>query len=70
MLQQTQVDRVVPRLQLWLERWPTPSALAADSPAEAIRLWDRLGYPRRALWLHQAAVQIVERFDGEVPQDV
>lgn len=70
MLQQTQVDRVVPRLQLWLERWPTPAALAADSPAEAIRLWDRLGYPRRALWLHQAAVQIVERFGGEVPSDV
>lgn len=70
MLQQTQVDRVVPRLQLWLERWPTPADLAADSPAEAIRLWDRLGYPRRALWLHRAAVEIVERFGGEVPSSV
>ena len=70
MLQQTQVDRVVPRLQLWLERWPTPSALATDSPAEAIRMWDRLGYPRRALWLHRAAVEIVERFGGEVPESI
>lgn len=70
MLQQTQVDRVIPRLQLWLERWPTPADLAADSPAEAIRLWDRLGYPRRALWLHRAAVEIVERFGGDVPSSV
>lgn len=70
MLQQTQVDRVVPKLQAWLERWPTPADLAADSPAEAIRLWDRLGYPRRALWLHRAAVEITERFDGVVPHDV
>lgn len=70
MLQQTQVDRVVPKLQAWLERWPTPAHLAADSPAEAIRLWDRLGYPRRALWLHRAAVQITERFGGVVPHDV
>lgn len=70
MLQQTQVDRVVPKLQAWLERWPTPADLAADTPAEAIRMWDRLGYPRRALWLHRAAQQIVERFGGNVPSDV
>ncbi len=70
MLQQTQVDRVVPKLQEWLQRWPTPADLAADSPAEAIRMWDRLGYPRRALWLHRAAVEITERFGGEVPHDV
>lgn len=70
MLQQTQVDRVIPKLHEWLERWPTPADLAADSPAEAIRLWDRLGYPRRALWLHRAAQEIVERFDGEVPASV
>lgn len=70
MLQQTQVDRVVPRLEMWLERWPTPADLAADTPAEAIRLWDRLGYPRRALWLHRAAVEIVERFDGTVPESI
>lgn len=70
MLQQTQVDRVLPRLQAWLERWPTAAALAADSPAEAVRMWDRLGYPRRALWLHQAAVEIVDRHGGTVPRDV
>lgn len=70
MLQQTQVDRVVPKLQAWLERWPTPADLAADVPAEALRMWDRLGYPRRALWLHRAAEEIVARFGGEVPSNV
>ena len=70
MLQQTQVSRVMPKLTEWLERWPTPTALAADSPGEAVRAWDRLGYPRRALWLHQAAVEIVERHGGQVPADL
>lgn len=45
MLQQTPVARVIPRLEQWLARWPSPDALAADSPAEAVRAWDRLGYP-------------------------
>ncbi len=67
MLQQTQVARVVPRWEAWIERWPTPAALAAEPPAEAVRAWDRLGYPRRALWLHRAAVELVERHGGEVP---
>ena len=70
MLQQTQVVRVVPRWQEWLRRWPTPAALAAEPASEAVRAWDRLGYPRRALWLHRAAVEIVERHDGEVPSDL
>ncbi|MEF2978172.1 A/G-specific adenine glycosylase [Subtercola sp. YIM 133946] len=70
MLQQTPVSRVVPRLAEWLERWPTPAALAADSPGDAVRAWQSLGYPRRALWLHAAAVAIVERHDGVVPRDV
>jgi len=70
MLQQTPVARVIPRLQQWLARWPTPDALAADSPAEAVRAWDRLGYPRRALALHAAAVAISERHGGVVPHDV
>ena len=70
MLQQTPVARVIPRLAQWLERWPTPDALAADSPAEAVRAWDRLGYPRRALRLHAAAVAISERHGGIVPADV
>ncbi len=70
MLQQTQVARVIPRLEQWLARWPTPDALAADSPAEAVRAWDRLGYPRRALRLHAAAVAISEQHGGVVPDDV
>src|SRR5688572_11877554 len=70
MLQQTQVARVAPRWEAWIERWPTPAALAAEPPSEAVRAWDRLGYPRRALWLHRAAVEIVERHGGEVPADL
>lgn len=70
MLQQTPVSRVIPRLERWLERWPTPAALAQDSAGEAVRAWDNLGYPRRALWLHQCAVAIVERHNGIVPSDV
>ncbi len=70
MLQQTPVARVIPRLEQWLARWPTPDALAADSPAEAVRAWDRLGYPRRALALHAAAVAISERHGGIVPDEV
>jgi A/G-specific adenine glycosylase len=58
MLQQTQVERVVPRYLAWLERWPRVEALAATSPAEVIREWQGLGYNRRALSLHRAAVRI------------
>jgi A/G-specific adenine glycosylase len=58
MLQQTQVDRVVPRYLAWLERWPSADALAAASPAEVIRAWQGLGYNRRALNLHRAARRI------------
>ncbi|HEX6490455.1 MAG TPA: hypothetical protein VF002_03650 [Gaiellaceae bacterium] len=58
MLQQTQVERVVPRYLAWLERWPTAESLANASAAEAIRAWQGLGYNRRALNLHRAARQI------------
>jgi A/G-specific adenine glycosylase len=58
MLQQTQVERVVPRYQAWLERWPTVEALAAAPAADAIREWQGLGYNRRALNLHRAAARI------------
>jgi A/G-specific adenine glycosylase len=58
MLQQTQVERVVPRYLQWLERWPTLDALAAASPADVIRAWQGLGYNRRGLNLHRAAQQI------------
>jgi A/G-specific adenine glycosylase len=67
MLQQTPVVRVLPAWEAWLARWPVPAALAADSPAEAIRMWGRLGYPRRAVRLRDCAVAIVERHGGEVP---
>ncbi len=70
MLQQTPVVRVIPRLEQWLDRWPTPAALASSPPAEAVRAWDRLGYPRRALNLHAAAVEITERHGGVVPSSV
>jgi len=70
MLQQTPVTRVVPHLEGWLARWPTPTAQAADPPAEAVRQWANLGYPRRALWLHRAATEIRDRHDGVVPRDV
>ncbi|MEW1834331.1 A/G-specific adenine glycosylase [Microbacterium sp. NPDC079995] len=70
MLQQTPVARVIPRLEEWLARWPTPADLAASPPAEAVRLWANLGYPRRALWLHRAATEIRDRHDGVVPRDV
>lgn len=70
MLQQTPVARVVPHLEAWLARWPTPADLAAEAPAEAVRQWANLGYPRRALWLHRAAVQVRDRHDGTVPRDV
>jgi A/G-specific adenine glycosylase len=58
MLQQTQVERVVPRYLEWLERWPTVDALAAASPAEVIRAWQGLGYNRRGLNLHRAVQEI------------
>ena len=70
MLQQTPVARVIPRLAVWLQRWPTPAALAASPPGDAVRAWERLGYPRRALRLHAAAVAITQLHDGVVPSDV
>ncbi|MEU4190653.1 A/G-specific adenine glycosylase [Kribbella sp. NPDC026611] len=69
MLQQTPVNRVLPAYHRWLERWPKPVDLAVEAPGEAVRAWDRLGYPRRALRLHAAAQAIVERHGGEVPDD-
>jgi A/G-specific adenine glycosylase len=55
MLQQTQVERVIPRYDTWLDRWPTVEALAAASAAEVIVAWQGLGYNRRAVSLHRAA---------------
>ncbi len=70
MLQQTPVSRVEPRWREWMDRWPSPADLAAASPAEVIRAWGKLGYPRRALRLREAAVAVVERHAGAVPADV
>jgi A/G-specific adenine glycosylase len=67
MLQQTPVARVRPVWTDWLTRWPDPASLARSAPGDAIRNWGRLGYPRRALRLHQAATTITERHDGQVP---
>ena len=58
MLQQTQVERVVPRYLAWLDRWPTVEALAAAPAAVVIREWQGLGYNRRAVSLHRAAQQV------------
>ncbi len=69
MLQQTPVSRVLPVYEQWLARWPRPADLAAQPSGEAVRAWGRLGYPRRALRLHAAAVAVTERHDGRVPSD-
>ena len=58
MLQQTQVERVLPRYVEWLERWPSVEALAAAPVADVIRAWQGLGYNRRALNLHRAARRV------------
>lgn len=70
MLQQTPVARVIPKLEEWLARWPTPADLASVPPGEAVRAWDRLGYPRRALALHGAATAIAEMHGNVVPSEV
>ena len=67
MLQQTPVARVLPRWREWMQRWPTPEAAAQAPAAEILTVWDRLGYPRRALRLQAAAAAIVETHRGEVP---
>jgi A/G-specific adenine glycosylase len=70
MLQQTPVARVLPEYLKWMARWPTPAALAAEPAGEAIRQWGRLGYPRRALRLHETAVIVTARHGGTVPADL
>jgi A/G-specific adenine glycosylase len=67
MAQQTPLARVEPMWREWMTRWPTPAALASAAPGDAVRAWGRLGYPRRALRLHEAATVMVERHAGEVP---
>lgn len=70
MLQQTPVTRVLPVYAAWLERWPTPASLAAAPAGEAVRMWGKLGYPRRALRLHECARALTAQHEGQVPADV
>ncbi|MCB0929536.1 MAG: A/G-specific adenine glycosylase [Mycobacterium sp.] len=70
MLQQTPVSRVLPIWLDWVARWPTPSATAAAGSADVLRAWGKLGYPRRAKWLHECAVAIAAEHGDVVPDDV
>ncbi|WP_232014155.1 HhH-GPD family protein [Glycomyces terrestris] len=69
MSQQTQVARVAPVWEAWMERWPTPADLAAAPTADVLREWGRMGYPRRALRLQECAAIIAEEHGGTVPSD-
>lgn len=70
MLQQTQVSRVVGPYRAFLERFGEPAACAAASPGEVVRAWAGLGYNRRALNLHRAAVACTEHHGGRVPGEL
>ncbi|MGI8309633.1 A/G-specific adenine glycosylase [Saccharopolyspora hattusasensis] len=70
MLQQTPVNRVQPIWEEWMRRWPRPSDLAAESQGEVLRAWGKLGYPRRALRLYEAAATIAAEHGDVVPSDV
>ncbi len=68
MLQQTQVDRVIPKFNDWMRRFPTVRALAQASARDVLAAWQGLGYNSRALRLQQAAIAVVDRHRGRVPQ--
>ncbi len=70
MLQQTQVNRVVPRWEAFLDTFPDPARCASASLADVLRLWQGLGYPRRARNLHATAVAVVADHDGSLPDDL
>ena len=70
MLQQTPVNRVLPIWTEWLTRWPTPQDLAAAKKSDVIKAWGRLGYPRRALRLYEAAREISKNFNNQVPKAI
>ena len=69
MLQQTQVDRVIPKYYEFLEHFPTLATLAAATPGEVIRAWAPLGYNRRAVNLQRTAAIAVRDHDGRLPAD-
>ena len=68
MLQQTPVNRVLPVYEAWMKRWPTAASLSKATPAEVITAWGRLGYPRRALRLHECAKEITHNLKGKIPE--
>lgn len=70
MLQQTPVKRVLPVWSEWIDRWPTPADLAASKRSDAIAAWGRLGYPLRAIRLHESSGIIASKFDNEVPRAI
>lgn len=70
MLQQTQVDRVIPKYIAWMKQFPTPTALAHAATGDVVKAWQGLGYNRRALNLKRATEVIVREYGGEVPRDV
>ena len=67
MLQQTQVDRVVPKFEAFIDRFPDEATLAKASLGDVLALWSGLGYNRRAKYLHEAARMIVNEYDGSFP---
>ena len=67
MLQQTQVERVVPKFEAFVAAFPDEKTLARASLADVLKLWQGLGYNRRAKFLHEAAKMIVGEFGGEFP---
>lgn len=69
MLQQTQVDRVLPKYQEWLEKYPSFEALAAAHPGDVADTWRPLGYNVRPRRLHAIARESVERYGGSLPSD-
>lgn len=70
MLQQTPASRVIEPWTYWVQRWPVPSAMAAEPVGEVVRAWGKLGYPRRAMRLHECARVLADEFDDVVPSDV
>ena len=67
MLQQTQATRVIPKFEAWIKTFPTLRSLAKADISQVLALWSGLGYNRRALAVHSAAIELVKRFEGKVP---
>jgi len=68
MLQQTQVDRVIPKFEAFIERFPSVEDLSKASLGEVLQMWSGLGYNRRAKFLHEAAIKIMGEYGGVFPE--